>query len=120
MRILVIEDDPDVRRMLVAVLQEGGHCVDAAADGLEALELARAGAAGLVLCDMTLPGSLDGFAVARLLRADVLPPAVPIWALTARGRSQDRLQAEGAGISDYIVKPYDVDDLLRRISDVAS
>lgn len=114
--VVVVEDDPDVQQMLAALLQDAGYDVRVASDGPRALEVVRQSRPDLVLLDVTLPGALDGFDVARLLRANVLPDDVPVLAVTARVRPEDRRRGEEAGVNDYLAKPHDIDDLLSRIA----
>jgi DNA-binding response OmpR family regulator len=118
-RVLVVDDEPAIRLLVQRSLEHRGFAVDTAADGLEALEKARAGRADLVLLDAMLP-KLHGFEVARRLRADPATRALPIVIMTAvyRGWRFAQDARESYGAQDYIEKPFRVDDLLRRIEAV--
>ncbi len=118
-RVLVVDDEPAIRLLAQRALEHRGFAVDTAADGLEALEKARAGRADLVLLDAMLP-KLHGFEVARRLRADPTTRALPIVIMTAvyRGWRFAQDARESYGAQDYIEKPFRVDDLLRRIEAV--
>jgi len=72
----------------------------------------------LALVDMTLPGAMDGLEVTRAVRATEGLADLPVWALTARSRPEDRQRGEEAGVSDYLVKPDGIVDLLPRIEAV--
>ena len=114
-RILVVDDDPDVRRMLARTLGAEGHEVEAVADGGAALAAAERHAPDTVLLDVSMPG-LDGLAVCRRLRARGL--AGPILLLTARDAVADRVAGLQAGADDYVIKPFAVEELLARIAAV--
>jgi CheY-like chemotaxis protein len=105
--VLLVEDDPDMRRLLALTLESEGVRVASAADGREALEVARRERPALVLLDMQLPG-LHGLEVCQALRADSDPRFcdVPIVILTGeRLKERDLLEAFEAGATDYLTKP---------------
>jgi CheY-like chemotaxis protein len=105
--VLLVEDDPDMRRLLALTLESEGVCVASVADGREALEVARRERPSLVLLDMQLPG-LHGLEVCQALRADSDPRFcdVPIVILTGeRLKERDLLEAFEAGATDYLTKP---------------
>lgn len=109
--ILLVEDDPAIADPLRYQLERNGYRVVAAADGREALELARQAAPDLVLLDLMLPG-LDGMDVCRELRRE---SNVPVLMMTARGEEADRVLGLELGADDYIVKPFSFRELLARI-----
>ena len=111
MRLLVIEDDPVLQRTLAAALREENYAVDTASDGAEGLFKAQQNAYDAVLLDIMLP-KLDGWGVLTALR-----PAnrTPVLMLTARDTVPDRIRGLDAGADDYLVKPYDPDELLARL-----
>ncbi len=111
-RILVVDDDPKVLALMRRGLAFEGYAVDLAADGAEALAMARDHPPDLVVLDVMLPG-LDGLEVCRRLRA--ADPDLPVLMLTARGRVPDRVAGLDAGADDYLVKPFAFDELLARI-----
>jgi two-component system response regulator MprA len=116
-RVLVVDDDPPLRRMLARTLVAEGYAVTTAGDGGAALaQIASASPPDLVVLDVTMPG-LDGLAVARRLRAKGV--AVPILMLTARDAVADRVSGLEAGADDYLVKPFAVEELIARLRALA-
>ena len=110
-RILVVDDDPEILGMIRRGLTYEGYAVDTAADGMEALQKAVDQQPDLVLLDVMMP-RLDGTEVARRLRKAT---AVPILMLTAKGTVADKVAGLDSGADDYLVKPFDFDELLARI-----
>ena len=111
-RVLVVDDDALVRRMLTRSLAAEGFEVEHVADGGAALAAAEASAPDLVVLDVTMPG-LDGLAVCRRLRANGLRGSILM--LTARDAVADRVAALEAGADDYLVKPFAVEELVARL-----
>ena len=109
--ILVIEDDPQIADLLRRGLIYEGYSVKVAPDGAEGLTAARDRAPDLVLLDLMLP-SMDGLTVCQRLRA---ASDVPILILTAKDAVPDRIKGLDAGADDYVVKPFNFDELLARI-----
>lgn len=112
--ILLVEDNELNRDMLARRLQRRGYAVLLAVDGAAGLDLARSARPDLLLLDMSLP-VLDGWAVARQLKADPATRAIPIIALTAHAMAGDRAEALAAGCDDYDSKPIDLPRLLTKI-----
>lgn len=110
-RILIIEDDEAILTFLRRGLAYDGYEVDTAKDGQTGLSLARDNPPELVVLDWMLPG-LDGLEVCRRLRAG---GSIPILMLTARDTVSDRVQGLDAGADDYMVKPFNLDELLARM-----
>jgi two-component system OmpR family response regulator len=111
MRLLVIEDEPDLLAVLVRTLRKQGYSVDTAGDGEEGLYKARHTAYDVIVLDVMLP-KLDGWQVLAQLRES---KATPVLMLTARDRSADRVRGLDTGADDYLVKPFDLPELLARI-----
>lgn len=112
MRILLVEDDPQLRTAVARGLREAGYRVEEAADGTRALEMALAGSYDCVVLDVLLPGR-DGIEVCSHLRA--CERWVPILMLTALDAVEDRIKGLDAGADDYLPKPFDFGELLARI-----
>jgi two-component system response regulator MprA len=111
-RILVVDDDPPLRRMLARTLLAEGYDVTVAADGGAALVEAERTAPDVIVLDVAMPG-LDGLTVARRLRSKGVP--TPILMLTARDAVPDRVAGLEAGADDYLVKPFAVQELVARL-----
>ena len=115
-RILVVDDDPSVLRMLVRTLGAEGNEVEAAPDGGAALAAVERRAPDAVVLDVAMPG-MDGLAVCRRLRDRGL--TAPVLLLTARDAVADRVAGLEAGADDYLVKPFAVEELLARLTAIA-
>lgn len=112
--ILVVDDEPQIRRVLRATLTDRGYAVIEAREGEEALDKFRAQPPDLVLLDMNMPG-MNGLEVCREIRA---ASDVPIIMLTVRNAEKDKVRALDAGADDYVVKPFGIQELLARIAAV--
>lgn len=110
-RIVLVEDDLEIRRLVAETLAEQGHDVDSAATAMSGLELAVKGQPDLVLLDLGLP-DLDGTELLRMIRA-VSP--VPVIVITARGADDVVVKTLDSGADDYLVKPFSVSQLEARI-----
>ncbi|HZT91399.1 MAG TPA: response regulator transcription factor [Gaiellaceae bacterium] len=110
--ILVVDDDAPIRRMLRRTLAAEGYAVEDAVDGGDALAAVERRAPDLILLDVALPG-LDGLAVTRRLREKGL--GVPVLLLTARDALDDRVAGLDSGADDYLVKPFETQELLARV-----
>ena len=113
-KILLVEDNEMNRDMLSRRLEKRGYAIVVAADGLQALRMARAEMPDLILMDLSLP-EMDGWEVARRLRADASTACIPIMALTAHAMAGDREKALEAGCNDYDIKPVDLPRLQEKI-----
>ena len=109
--ILVVDDEPEIARLVRDYLEHGGFAVITASDGRAALEAARHRRPDLVILDLGLPG-LDGLDVTRALRRD---GAVPIVILSARGDESDKLVGLELGADDYVTKPFSPKELVARV-----
>lgn len=112
--ILVVDDEPHVRRLVKANLESSGYKVLTGADGDEAISMVEAETPDLVVLDLMLP-KLDGYAVCRRVREF---STVPIIMLTARSAQIDLVHGFEAGADDYLTKPFDVTELLMRVQAV--
>lgn len=111
-RILIIEDDQAILKLLQRGLGYEGYVVDVATDGRSGLHLAREHQVDLVILDLMLPG-MDGLEVCHRLRAG--NSNLPILILTAKDSVQDRIQGLDTGADDYMVKPFNLEELLARV-----
>lgn len=113
-KLLFVEDNEDNRDAISRRLKRRGYEIVLAADGRQGLEMARTSGPDLILLDMNLP-EIDGWEVARQLKADDKTRQIPIIALTAHAMIGDREKALGAGCDDYHTKPVELLQLLTQI-----
>jgi diguanylate cyclase (GGDEF)-like protein len=112
--VLVVEDDEFLARLLAVELSTSGYDVRVAHDGIEGLAAALERCPDLVLADVMMP-NMDGFELVRRLRGDPRTEGTSIILVTARGLQADKLRGLTAGADDYIVKPFDNEELLARV-----
>ncbi len=115
MRILVVEDQDSIRRMIEALVQARGYEVTAVASGTKAIDVAATEPPDLVLLDLMLPGQYDGFEVCRRLREDPSTRRVPVVIISALDDEQSRKRAADAGATAYYTKPFSPIALLKEI-----
>ncbi|MGB3635100.1 MAG: response regulator, partial [Rubrobacteraceae bacterium] len=113
-KILVVDDEPNIREVVSLYLRRDGHTVVSASDGEEALYLFRRTDPELVVLDLMLP-RLNGFEVCRRIQSE---RRVPIIMLTAKGEEEERIIGLGLGADDYIVKPFSLRELAARVTAV--
>ena len=111
-RLLVVDDEPNIRELLSASLRYAGFEVETAADGQQALALAESYRPDLLVLDVMMPG-LDGFGVVRRLRQ--AGRRTPVVFLTARDAAEDKVSGLTLGGDDYVTKPFSLDEVLARI-----
>ncbi|HVK69647.1 MAG TPA: response regulator [Polyangium sp.] len=112
MKVLIIEDEARTARFVARVLKEEGYAADICTNGAYAFEQARTGVYRLIILDWMLP-DLDGLSICRELRREGL--STPILMLTARGELRERVLALDSGADDYLVKPFEIEELAARI-----
>ena len=112
MRVLIIEDEPELRAQIAETLRQQNYTVDTAGDGVTGLERACTEPYDLLILDIMLPVQ-DGFAVLREMRAEQV--ATPVLMLTARVEVEDRVRGLDLGADDYLLKPFSMAELLARI-----
>ena len=111
MKVLVVDDDRELRELIVYVLREAGHATVQAQDGPEAIRLHATERPDLVILDVNLPGA-DGFEVCRAIRAAA---PTPVMMLTVRGSEEDQVRGLDLGADDYLTKPFSPRTLLARV-----
>ena len=112
-KILIVEDEADIRDVLTYTLSREGFRVLSTGNGREALRIARQEAPRLMLLDLMLPG-LDGLEVCRTMREDRVTRDIPIIMLTAKGEESDVVLGLGLGADDYVTKPFSPKELVAR------
>jgi len=113
MNILIIEDNPDIAANIGDFLEDRGHVVDFAGDGVTGLHLAVVNDFDAIVLDLALPG-MDGLEVCRKLREDA-SKGTPVLMLTARDRLEDKLAGFDSGADDYLVKPFELQEVEARL-----
>jgi DNA-binding response OmpR family regulator len=117
MRVLIIEDNPDIAANLGDYLEDHGHTVDFAGDGITGLHLAVVNEFDSIVLDLALPG-MDGLEVCRKLRTEA-GKDTPVLMLTARDRLEDKLAGFDTGADDYLVKPFELQEVEARLNVLA-
>lgn len=111
-RILIVDDDDEIRELLEFDVAQSGYFVDVAKDGLEGLNKALNNTYDLILLDVMMP-KMNGYDVCKTIRQAKL--AIPILMLTAKGTIYDKTEGFDCGADDYLVKPFDIQEVLLRI-----
>lgn len=111
-KILVVDDDDEIRELLEFDLSHSGYCVETAIDGMDGLNKAVNNYYDIVLLDVMMP-KMNGFDVCKNLRK--AKPDVPVLLLTAKGTIGDKTQGFDCGADDYLVKPFDIQEVLLRV-----
>lgn len=119
-RILVVEDQDSIRRMIEALVQARGFEVVAVPSGAKAIDVSMTQPPDLVLLDLMLPGQYDGFEVCRRLRTDPSTRTIPVIIITALDDEESRARATAAGATAYYTKPFSPIALLREIENLKS
>jgi PleD family two-component response regulator len=114
-KILVVDDDPIVRKLVTESLEERGHSVVSAPDGEEGLRLANEEKPDLVLLDVRMPG-MDGLELCRQLRRGFRTSSIPIIFLTSLSETADKVEGMLVGADDYVTKPFDPQELIARVA----
>jgi CheY-like chemotaxis protein len=120
MRILVVEDQDSIRRMIEALVQARGYEVTAVSSGAKAIDVAMTDPPDIVLLDLNLPGQYDGFDVCQRLRSDPVTRLVPVVIISAMDDDESRARATAAGATAYYTKPFSPIALLKEIDRLKS
>jgi len=120
MRILVVEDQDSIRRMIEALVQARGYQVTAVSSGAKAIDVDMTDAPDIVLLDLNLPGQYDGFDVCQRLRSDPATRTVPVVIISAMDDDESRARATAAGATAYYTKPFSPIALLKEIDRLKS
>jgi len=113
-RVLIVDDDPEILEWLAIDLKLSGFHTDTASDGLEGLYKSQRGNYDLILLDVMMPG-MNGFEVCKNIRMSAKTKEIPTILLTAKGTLDDKVTGFSSGADDYLVKPFDIQELLVRM-----
>jgi DNA-binding response OmpR family regulator len=116
-RVVIVDDEPHIRRLLEVLMSKGGFAVTSAGDGAEGLERVRETHPRLVLLDANMP-VMDGYEFCRRLRQEQAGSPPYVIMLTAGGQVADAARARDAGVDEFMTKPFNPTDLLRRAKEV--
>ena len=116
-RVLVVDDEPDLVRILQFGLQSAGYVVESASDGQEGLKKAREVKPDIILLDLMLP-KLDGYKICRLLKFDERYKQIPIIILSARTQEGDQALALEMGANRFVTKPYNFSEILTHVEEL--
>ncbi len=113
-RVLIVDDDPEIMEWLATDLKFSGFYTDTASDGLEGLQKSQNGNYDVIILDIMMP-KMDGFEVCKNIRKSTKTKDTPVILLTAKGTLEDKVTGFGSGADDYLVKPFDIQELLVRM-----
>ena len=113
-KILIVDDDPDVRMALAITLEEAGHEIEEASDGTQVLEMARKTNTDAILLDINMPG-MDGFKALEQLKSHRDTADIPVIMISARAMPRDREIALSKGAVDYVTKPWSEGEVELRV-----
>lgn len=119
-RILIVEDQPDIRKLIRMTLEFSDFEIHEAQDGESGLNMARAIKPTIMLLDVMMPGLLDGYQVCARVKADPELKHIRVVMLTARGQVTDIAAGEAAGADAYLVKPFSPLELIERVEAIAA
>jgi two-component system, OmpR family, phosphate regulon response regulator PhoB len=105
-RILIVEDQADIRKLIRMTLEFEDYEIHEASEGTQGLHLARGVRPDLMLLDVMMPGEMDGLQVCQAIKSDANLKSIKVVLLTARGQARDREAGQAAGADEYLVKPF--------------
>ena len=118
-KILIIDDDATMTKLLTALVKMDGHTATAVNDSTKAVEIAASDEPDLITLDLMMPG-LSGFELCEILHQDPRFAAIPIIIVSARDDSESKLRALRAGAIAYMIKPFDADEFIQKIQELTS
>lgn len=113
-KVLIVDDELDIVESLKFVLEQAGFECHCAYNGEEGLNLAREILPDLILLDVMMP-KINGFKICRLLKYDMKYKNIPILMVTARSQNEDKLIGEETGVDEYITKPFELDEIVKKV-----
>ena len=114
-KVLVVEDEPDIRELLVDILEDAGYEVSQAMDGGTALEKVRDYPPDIILLDVSMP-VMDGFQVLERLQKEPATRSIPVIMVTAKGHQQDVIKARTGGAWGYVTKPWEAEEIESKVA----
>jgi len=117
-RVLVVDDQPELRKLITMTLQMGDYEVDEAEDATQGYEKVKSFRPDILLLDVMMPGEMDGYQLCEKLKSDSNYPNLSVVLLTARGQASDIEQGERAGADRYLVKPFSPLQLVQTVREL--
>jgi two-component system phosphate regulon response regulator PhoB len=114
-KVLIVDDEPEVRRLVEVTLRSGDYEILQAEDAEKAIEIASIEMPDLIIMDVMMPGDMDGFEATRVLKNNPETKAITIVMLTARGQEADKEKGSEAGADDYFIKPFSPLELIQEV-----
>jgi len=115
-KILIVDDQADIRRLVELVVGSADRIILTAANGADAISIARKEVPDLIFMDIMMPGEVDGYQATRVLKADVKTARCPIIAMTAKISREEREQALTSGVDAFLGKPFQLTELREKIA----
>ncbi len=115
-KILVVDDEPNIVKLVSFILANNGYDVLEASSGAEGIKKAKAEKPDLIVLDVMMP-KMDGFEAARKLRADKATSSIPILMLSSKAQFEDKMKGIDSGAMDYVTKPFDKQELLEKVQE---
>jgi CheY-like chemotaxis protein len=116
-KILIVDDQVEVRDLVEVTLRVGEYCIFQAASGIEALEIARKEKPDLIIMDVMMPGEIDGYMATRILKEEEQTKNTIIIMLTARAQMIDKKRGYELGANGYLIKPFSPLELIKRVEE---
>lgn len=114
-KILIVDDQPEVRELVNVTLRIGNYRIFQADNGAKALEIAKAEKPDLIIMDLMMPGEIDGLEATRILKSDEKTKHCQVVMLTAKGQKTDKEEGYRSGADDYFSKPFSPLELIRKV-----
>ena len=115
-KILVVEDEPNIIKLISFILKSSGYEVVEAEIGAEGIKKAKSEKPDMIILDVMMP-KMDGFEVAKKLKADSATRNIPILMLSSKAQFEDKMKGIDSGDTDYITKPFDKEDLVQKVKE---
>ena len=113
-KVLIVDDEQDIVESLKFVLEEAGFACSCAFNGEDGLRLAKEISPDLIILDVMMP-KINGYKICRLLKYDNKYKNIPILMVTARSQEEDKLIGEETGVDEYITKPFELDEIVKKV-----
>jgi len=117
-KILIVDDQPSIRKLVEISLQSSDRCIFEAESGEKAIEVARDKKPDLIIMDLMMPGGMDGFQAVEILKQDPETRNCRVLILTAKDQKTERARAFEIGADDYLAKPFKLDNLIQKVENL--